>query len=32
MHIVGAIRAGVTEKELFETAATVIPVAGMPSW
>lgn len=32
MHITGAIKSGVTEKELIETAATIIPVAGMPSF
>jgi alkylhydroperoxidase/carboxymuconolactone decarboxylase family protein YurZ len=32
MHITGAIRAGATEAELFETARTIIPVSGMPSF
>jgi len=32
MHITGAIRAGASERELFETAAAVIPVSGMPSF
>lgn len=32
MHIIGAIRAGATEAELFETARTIIPVSGMPSF
>jgi len=32
MHLTGAIRAGATDEELFETAATLIPVAGMPTF
>jgi len=32
MHLTGAIRAGATDEELFETAATLIPVAGMPAF
>lgn len=32
MHLTGAIRAGATENELLETAFTIIPVAGMPSF
>jgi alkylhydroperoxidase/carboxymuconolactone decarboxylase family protein YurZ len=32
MHLTGAIRAGATEDELLETAFTIIPVAGMPSF
>jgi alkylhydroperoxidase/carboxymuconolactone decarboxylase family protein YurZ len=32
MHITGAIRAGATEAELFETARAIIPVSGMPSF
>jgi len=32
MHITGAIRAGASERELFETAAAIIPVSGMPSF
>ena len=32
MHITGAMRAGATEMELFETATTIIPVSGMPSF
>ncbi|MGB9788463.1 MAG: carboxymuconolactone decarboxylase family protein [Dictyoglomus turgidum] len=32
MHLIGAIRAGATEVEIFETAVTIIPVAGMPSF
>lgn len=32
MHIIGAIRAGASERELFETAAAIIPVSGMPSF
>jgi|YNPBryantNP2012_1023418.scaffolds.fasta_scaffold03940_3 alkylhydroperoxidase/carboxymuconolactone decarboxylase family protein YurZ len=32
MHLLGAIRAGATEQELFETAVSIIPVAGMPAF
>jgi alkylhydroperoxidase/carboxymuconolactone decarboxylase family protein YurZ len=32
MHLTGAIRAGATEKELLETAFTIIPVSGMPAF
>jgi alkylhydroperoxidase/carboxymuconolactone decarboxylase family protein YurZ len=32
MHLTGAMRAGATDEELFETAATLIPVAGMPTF
>jgi len=32
MHITGAIKAGATTQELLETAFTLIPVAGMPSF
>jgi alkylhydroperoxidase/carboxymuconolactone decarboxylase family protein YurZ len=32
MHLTGAIRAGATEKEILETAFTIIPVAGMPAF
>ncbi|MBC7320673.1 carboxymuconolactone decarboxylase family protein [bacterium] len=32
MHITGAIRSGASEKELLETAITIIPVAGMLSF
>ena len=32
MHLTGAIRAGATEKEILETAFTVIPVSGMPAF
>lgn len=32
MHLIGAIKAGATDKELFETAVTLIPVAGMPAF
>jgi alkylhydroperoxidase/carboxymuconolactone decarboxylase family protein YurZ len=32
MHLTGAIRAGATEKEVLETAFTIIPVSGMPAF
>jgi len=32
MHIAGALHAGAGEKELLETAFTIIPVAGMPAF
>jgi len=32
MHLTGAIRAGATDKELLETAFTIIPVSGMPAF
>jgi alkylhydroperoxidase/carboxymuconolactone decarboxylase family protein YurZ len=32
MHLMGAIKAGATDEELLETAFTIIPVAGMPSF
>lgn len=32
MHLTGAIKAGASEQELLETAFTIIPVAGMPSF
>ena len=32
MHITGARRAGASDKELFEVASAIIPVAGMPSF
>jgi len=32
MHLTGAIRAGATEKEMLETAFTIIPVSGMPAF
>jgi alkylhydroperoxidase/carboxymuconolactone decarboxylase family protein YurZ len=32
MHITGALHAGASEQELLETAATIIPVAGMPAF
>ena len=32
MHLTGAIKAGATEKEILETAFTIIPVAGMPAF
>jgi alkylhydroperoxidase/carboxymuconolactone decarboxylase family protein YurZ len=32
LHLIGAIRAGAKEDEIFETAITIIPVAGMPSF
>lgn len=32
MHILGAVKAGTSEKELLETAFTIIPVAGMPAF
>ena len=32
MHLTGAIRAGATEKEVLETAFTMIPVSGMPTF
>lgn len=32
MHLTGAIRAGATEKEMLETAFTLIPVSGMPAF
>lgn len=32
MHITGAIKAGASEEELFETASAIIPVSGMPSF
>ncbi|MDH7561972.1 MAG: hypothetical protein QHH21_01175 [Caldisericota bacterium] len=31
-HITGAIRAGASERELWETAAAIIPLSGMPSF
>jgi alkylhydroperoxidase/carboxymuconolactone decarboxylase family protein YurZ len=32
MHITGAVNAGATDKEILETAFTIIPVAGMPAF
>ena len=32
MHITGALEAGANERELLETAFTLIPVAGMPAF
>lgn len=32
MHLIGARRAGATEKEILETAFTIIPVSGMPAF
>ena len=32
MHLTGAIRADATEKEVLETAFTIIPVSGMPAF
>ncbi|GEM_PF-632250 len=32
MHITGAVKAGASAQELLETAFTLIPVAGMPSF
>jgi len=32
MHLTGATRAGATEKEILETAFTLIPVSGMPAF
>lgn len=32
MHLTGALRAGATEKEILETAFTIIPVSGMPAF
>ncbi|HEK86087.1 MAG: carboxymuconolactone decarboxylase family protein [Candidatus Saccharicenans sp.] len=32
MHITGALKAGAKEEEILETAFTLIPVAGMPSF
>jgi alkylhydroperoxidase/carboxymuconolactone decarboxylase family protein YurZ len=32
MHITGALKAGANERELLETAFTLIPVAGMPAF
>lgn len=32
MHLTGAIRADATEKEVLETAFTLIPVSGMPAF
>ena len=32
MHITGALKAGASEQELLETAFTMIPVAGMPTF
>jgi len=32
MHLIGALRAGAKEKEILETAFTIIPVSGMPAF
>jgi alkylhydroperoxidase/carboxymuconolactone decarboxylase family protein YurZ len=32
MHLTGAVKAGATDKEILETAFTIIPVAGMPAF
>ncbi|MDZ7376930.1 MAG: carboxymuconolactone decarboxylase family protein [candidate division KSB1 bacterium] len=32
MHLTGALKAGATEQEIYETAIAVIPVAGMPAF
>ena len=32
MHITGALHAGASEQELLETAFTIMPVAGMPTF
>ncbi|MEN3203196.1 MAG: carboxymuconolactone decarboxylase family protein, partial [Atribacterota bacterium] len=32
MHLTGALKAGASDKELLETAFTLIPVAGMPAF
>jgi alkylhydroperoxidase/carboxymuconolactone decarboxylase family protein YurZ len=32
MHLTGAVNAGAIDKEILETAFTIIPVAGMPAF
>jgi alkylhydroperoxidase/carboxymuconolactone decarboxylase family protein YurZ len=32
MHLTGAVNAGATDREILETAFTIIPVAGMPAF
>lgn len=32
MHVTGALHAGASQRELLETAFTIIPVAGMPAF